>query len=294
MPKNTILSHKGDPSSVLQHFPSYDLQLLCCRFWQLKRWEFKDLSFPYWRVYHNFQKGAFIRWNDKSIELSSDKIFLISPNTPYSSYIWGNSIPKQGFRLEGERITKTNIKTGLIPHLFIHFNLGIPYDNIKQGVIAVDISPAMREKVATITQHLMDEAVQFSFAANLSVRALLNELLCTIPQEKWQALTQDSRIVKTLNYIDKNINQDLSNESLAKQLDLATNSFTRLFTKEVESSPQRYVKQKRIDKACILLHHTQKSIEEIADLTGFADRYHFSRIFKQITGNSPAMYRRLS
>lgn len=294
MSKNTILSHKGDPSSVHQHFPSYELQLLCCRFWQLKRWEFKDLSFPYWRVYHNFESGAYIRWNDQSIELSTDKILLISPNTHYSSYLWGNSIPKTGFRLVGDRITKDNLDTSLIPHLFIHFNLGIPYDNIQPGVIAVEITPSMRKKIEAVTQHLMDEAVQFSFVANLNVRALLNELMCNIPEEKWQALTQDNRIEKTLSYIDKNIDKDLSNDSLAQQLGLATNSFTRLFTKEIEMSPQRYVKQKRIDKACILLHHTQKSIEEIAELVGFADRYHFSRIFKQITETSPGMYRRLS
>lgn len=293
MPRNTILSHKGDPSSVQQHFPSYELQLLCCRFWQLTCWEFKDLSFPYWRVYHNNKKGAFIRRDNKSIELSTDKIFLISPNTPYSTYIWGNSIPKKGFRLKGERITKTNINDELIQHLFIHFNLGIPYDNIKPGIIAVDITPSLLEKVQTITHHLKDNAVDFNFSANLAVRALVNELLCSIPQERWQSLTHDRRIVKTLSYIDKNIEKDLSNDSLAAQLDLATNSFTRLFTKEVEQSPQRYVKQKRIDKACILLHHTQKSIEEIAEQTGFADRYHFSRIFKQIADTSPAMYRRL-
>jgi len=294
MYKNTFSSHKGDPSSLQQHFPSYDLQLLCCRFWQLKNWEFKDLSFPYWRVYYNFKEGAFIRWNDQSIALSTDKIFLISPNTPYSSYIWGNSIPKKGFKLDGSRITSRQIKTDCIPHFFIHFNLGIPYDNITPGIIAVSITAPLREKIRTICDHLIENAADFSFTLNLTIRALLNELLCNIPQERWQSLTHDHRIFKILNYIDKHLEKDLSNQALAKELDLATNSFTRLFTKEVEISPQRYIKQKRIDRACILLHHSQKSIEEIAEMTGFSDRYHFSRIFKQITQTSPAMYRKLS
>ena len=293
MTQVTIHSYKGDPSDVQQRFPSYDLQLLCCRFWLLKRWEFKDLSFPYWRVYYNFQEGAHIQWEEGEISISPEKIYLIAPNTSYSTYIKGHKIPENGFRLEGGRISKDTPTTKYIQHLFIHFNLGIPYDNITPGIIEVDKSTSMQFKLNTITKQLLEDAVQFSFAANLTVRALINELLCTVPQEKWQALSKDQRVVETLNYINKNIAKDLSNDNLAKQVGLATNSFTRLFTKEADMSPQRFVKRKRIDFACILLHHSDSSIERIAEKTGFADRYHFSRIFKEITNNSPANYRKL-
>ena len=73
---------------------------------------------------------------------------------------------------------------------------------------------------------------------------------------------------------------------------MATNAFTRLFTDELDISPQRFVKKKRIDKACVLLHHFDYSIDRVASETGFSDRYHFSKIFKQITGFSPAKYRK--
>lgn len=48
---------KGDPSDIIQLFPRYNLQLHCCRYWWLQHWEFKELSFPYWRIYHNSYQG---------------------------------------------------------------------------------------------------------------------------------------------------------------------------------------------------------------------------------------------
>ena len=56
---------RGDPSDVLQLFPRFNLQVLCCRYWWLKRWEFRELSYPYWRVYHNSREGAVINFNGR-------------------------------------------------------------------------------------------------------------------------------------------------------------------------------------------------------------------------------------
>lgn len=41
-----------------------------------------------------------------------------------------------------------------------------------------------------------------------------------------------------------------------------------------------------------MLCYTCRHIEEIAEMTGFTDRYHFSRVFKQERGKSPGAYRK--
>lgn len=53
-----------------------------------------------------------------------------------------------------------------------------------------------------------------------------------------------------------------------------------------------YIRKMRIEKALQLLDTTAYSVGEIAYLTGFSDQSHFTRIFKQHTGQSPAAYRR--
>ena len=296
---NTLkkIPDKGDPSDILQLFPKYNLQLLCCRYWWLTKWEFRELSFPYWRVYYNNQSGAFLKHREKEIELDPSKIYLISPNTSYSTHLFDHKIPINTFTIEGGRIgDKLNFPPSdgsrLIEHLFIHFNIGMPYDNISPGIFSFPLTEHIKDKITIITNHLSVNSAQFSFYPFLAIQSLIADLLNEIEESNWDLLSNDSRILSTLSYIEHKIRNDLTNEKLAGICHMATNSFTRLFTEETGISPQRYIKKKRIDTACIQLHYTDKSIDEIADATGFANRYHFSRIFKQTTGTSPAKYRK--
>jgi AraC-like DNA-binding protein len=44
--------------------------------------------------------------------------------------------------------------------------------------------------------------------------------------------------------------------------------------------------------ACHRLIHTHDSIEQIAEAHGFANRFHFTRVFRAVRGTSPAAWRR--
>lgn len=52
-----------------------------------------------------------------------------------------------------------------------------------------------------------------------------------------------------------------------------------------------YSARRRIGIACSLLHRSNLSMDEVAQQTGFCDRYHFSKVFKQIRGVSPGTFR---
>ncbi|GAO30726.1 helix-turn-helix domain-containing protein [Geofilum rubicundum] len=287
----------GDPSDVLQLFPRYNLQILCCRYWWLKKWEFKELAFPYWRIYYNKIAGASIRHNGRVYELNPDSIVLIAPNTSFQSSLTGKLAPDKEYELEGGRIDdgmneQEIIENGSIPHLFIHFNLGMPYDHIPPGVFVSELNQSIERRVKTIVDHLQKDFRRFSFYSSLDVQALIAELLADIPKSKWDLISKDHRILNVLSHIERNLNRDLNNQVLAQTTSMATNAFTRLFTAETGLSPQRYIKKKRIEEACILLHHSDFTIDQIAVKCGFADRFHFSRIFKQITNIPPAWYRK--
>ncbi len=294
MKLTNTLPYKGDPSDTLQLFPKYNLHLLCCRYWWLKKWEYRELSFPYWRIYYNSTKGAVIKSGNIKHELMPDKIYLIAPNTSYSTYLFDHKIPSKGYALKGGRITSGSIDntSNCIKHLFIHFNIGIPYDNVSPGIFTFEVTHHIREKINIITNHLSIDNTQFSFYSFLAIQSLISNLLSDINERNWELLSRDYRILNTLNYIENHLHQDLSNVILSGICQLATNAFTRLFKEEVGMSPQNYVRQKRINDACVQLHHSEDSIDEIAINTGFSNRYHFTRIFKQVTGLSPAKYRK--
>lgn len=288
---------KGDPSDISQLFPQYNLQILCCRYWWLKKWEFQELSYPYWRIYQNNTSGASIVSKGKEYKLSPDKIVMIAPNTSYSTKLHDHSTPEEIDAMIGGRIgsemdfAKLNDEKFIL-HLFIHFNIGLPYDNVLPGIFEFNLNDQLKEKLNLIREHLKINNTTFSFYIGLIIQSLISQLLSAIPKSRWDLMSKDHRILHVLTHIETSITNNLSNKELAKKTALATNAFTRLFTKEIGISPQRFVKKKRIDKACVLLHHSNKSIDLIAEETGFSDRYHFSRIFKQHTGVSPAKYKK--
>jgi len=80
--------------------------------------------------------------------------------------------------------------------------------------------------------------------------------------------------------------------SLAQQLCMNPRTLYNLFQRYAECSPKDYLKGCVIDRAKYLLGHTSKNIAEIAEEIGFANAFHFSRVFKAETGKAPSRYRK--
>ena len=72
---------------------------------------------------------------------------------------------------------------------------------------------------------------------------------------------------------------------------MAPNSFARLFKEEINITLHNFIQKRKIARACNLFEHSNKTIEDVTFELGFSDRYHFSRVFKSITGITPAVYK---
>lgn len=94
-----------------------------------------------------------------------------------------------------------------------------------------------------------------------------------------------------LKYIDDNISSDLSRESIAKQLYLNPDYFSRLFKKRMGCSVGTYIRDRRLEMAKELLLYSNKSIGMIAYDIGYESMSYFSQIFKKYTGVRPKEYR---
>lgn len=291
--------YTGDPSEVIQSFPNFNLRMHCCRYWWMTNWEHKKLSFPFWRIYNNAQRGGFMEYRQRVYGMEPDTLYVIAPNTDYSSRLHGHAIPDEGYNLRGGRISGTTEKElaelldgGAIEHLFIHFTLGYPYDNVSPGIYPFPMNDHLEDKVVRLRNYLTRNVAQFDFAIFLTIQSLVCELLFSMGEEKWKYPIRDVRIAKVINHIENHIGDDFTNESLANMANMATNAFSRLFKEYVGETLQSFIRKKRIRHACLLLLHSNQSIDTIADKTGFANRYHFTRIFSRITGFTPAKYKK--
>jgi AraC family transcriptional regulator len=83
----------------------------------------------------------------------------------------------------------------------------------------------------------------------------------------------------------------LSIAGAAATCNLSRSYLIKAFKKTSGRTPHRWLLDHRIDKEELLLHSLQ--IAEISLECGFADRSHFTRVFTNIMGMPPGVWRRL-
>lgn len=92
-----------------------------------------------------------------------------------------------------------------------------------------------------------------------------------------------------LTHIERHYNKDTTVEELAEMCSMSVSGLEKVFKKAFGMTPAKYRNSIRTEHAKQLLHGGY-SIEETANITGFSDRYYFSKIFKQNVGVSPGEY----
>ena len=81
-------------------------------------------------------------------------------------------------------------------------------------------------------------------------------------------------------------------EELAEFCNLSTDQLRRNFLRHTGMRPKRYLEELKLRQAAELLVSSLLPIAVVAAKFGYADPYHFSRRFKNLTGVSPERYRR--
>lgn len=84
---------------------------------------------------------------------------------------------------------------------------------------------------------------------------------------------------------------DFSLYQLAEEMKLSTNYLSTLFKKEMGVGYVRYINTLRIERAKQLLRDMRYRTNEVASLVGIENPRYFTRVFKEMTGLSPAEYR---
>lgn len=79
---------------------------------------------------------------------------------------------------------------------------------------------------------------------------------------------------------------------IARECNLSRVWFIRSFTRTTGRTPHQWLLDQRIAEARVLIETTAKSLAEIANVCGFSDQSHLSRVFRKICGATPGAWRR--
>jgi len=99
------------------------------------------------------------------------------------------------------------------------------------------------------------------------------------------------QIQNSIDYIEKNLCNNLKLDEIAKQSHFSEFHFHRLFRKAVGTPVMEYVRKRRLSEAAIELTETDEKITNIALKYQFSSEESFSRAFKKLYGTSPRDYR---
>ena len=295
MSKGVSEQQKYDPWESKQEITDIKIIVHCSRYWMLSEWECKNMSFPFWRLYSSSMGGAFVYYDGKETELSPGKIIIIPPHTSFSTRLsktYRDNVESiKGVRIKSRDEVELFKRSGYTDQFFVHFNLGFPYDKVKPGIYEYVIDKKAEELINKNENNRLNNPGKIDFKANVNIFSLILAVLDQMPANIHYLPDMDKRVMRVIDYIDKHISDSLVNDSLANIANLATNSFTRLFRENMDKSVQKYVQERRIENAILLLHHSNFNIDEISDKCGFYDRHHFSKLFKQSTGLPPIEYK---
>lgn len=220
---------------------------------------------PYTRLYWHSDGGSYITPDGETeFELQSDKLYLIRRNVNYSV---------------------RNIQP------FRHFHIAFQCSwDIQGNIYALPIRDEAKNTIQQIIDlgHKESESPETAFLAYRLLFLVLDEL----PADQRAPHTASLRLSAAFNQLLQNAVSGISNAALADTANMSVNHFIRSFKTAYGITPQQYIIVKRCEVATALLNRPQFSIEQIADLSGFYDRFHLTKVFRKYRGITPAAYRK--
>ncbi len=100
-----------------------------------------------------------------------------------------------------------------------------------------------------------------------------------------------SVVKKAVIIIESDLSAELSLSTLAAKQGISSGYLATVFKKETGKTVSEYVREKRIEHAKYLLGTTNLQIQTVALYCGIMDVQYFSKIFKNLVGQTPKEYR---
>jgi AraC-like DNA-binding protein len=234
-----------------------------CRF--AHAWDYRQVSSPFWRLYHNSKAGWQVRVGRKVCELTPGQVWLIPAGVT--------------FDCAGE--------PG-IPHLWIHFSPGLGSIDDWPEPRAIAMNAELKALLQALRRQV--ETGGASGATRHRALALLHAAFADAGEGSGRTL--EPRLRTVLLAIDRSLAMPPTVEDLSLLAHLSPSRFARWFREAVGNTPAVYVQKRRVAEAARQLAFTSATVDQVAEALGFANRFHFSRVFKRVLGEAPGTFKR--
>jgi len=162
-------------------------------------------------------------------------------------------------------------------------------------VIPVDADEVMKAFYDSVLPYFTSEIKPPENLVELKFKELLLNIIRNPVNKELIAYMQTlvKRSESSLEHVmEMNYAYNLQLEAYAQLSNRSLSSFKRDFQEIYRTTPGRWLLQKRLQYASMLLTTTDKPVSDITLESGFENIAHFSRVFKEKFGISPLQYRK--
>lgn len=101
----------------------------------------------------------------------------------------------------------------------------------------------------------------------------------------------DCRTHRIIEYMESNLNHNLSLRGMAGVVGISPSRLRHLFKADTGMTPSQYLQALRMRQAKHLLESTWLRVKEVGNMVGVVGQSHFVRDFKRAYGLTPSSYR---
>ena len=134
------------------------------------------------------------------------------------------------------------------------------------------------------------------YIRDMRINEELNRLCTLLMEQSWnpeEATTAPKKlsVAEVKEYLEQHYAEKITLDDLSKQFFINKYYLTRVFKEQFGQSITAYLTSLRITHAKQLLRCSEKSVEEIGLECGLGQLHYFSRVFKEVEGVPPSVYR---
>lgn len=134
------------------------------------------------------------------------------------------------------------------------------------------------------------------YIRDMRINEELNRLCTLLMEQSWhpeEATTAPKKlsVVEVKEYLEQHYAEKITLDELSTRFFINKYYLTRVFKEQFGQSITAYLTSLRITHAKQLLRFSEKSVEEIGLECGLGQLHYFSRVFKEVEGVPPSIYR---
>ncbi len=155
----------------------------------------------------------------------------------------------------------------------------------------IDLGPEERLRMEDDLRHLFDHQVESGSRARLG-RFLLSWLPVLVSGRSAQADQRPPWLTQLMSEIDDLLEADQAAADLPRRAGVSAAHLARTVRRHLGCTPSAWLNRRRVERAALLLSHTDRPLIDIALSLGFGSLSYFHRRFRAAHGLTPASYRR--